>query len=145
MMKLVKEYPDELVSVKGGTFEAQATQYLTNLLSNIRNGFPQMRLITLLRYLHPKNVAEALPELIFELDSLVTLDGAHFCNGFLAYKSFALSLNPRTLHRAVFQMWHPDKRATMAAAYSIISELLARICVLPASSAEVERVFSAMN
>ena len=33
----------------------------------------------------------------------------------------------------------------MAAAYPLLTQLLARVVVLPASSAEVERVFSTMN
>lgn len=50
-----------------------------------------------------------------------------------------------SLHQSVLEMWHPDRRDTMAAAYPLISQLLAQVIVLPASSAEVERVFSTMT
>lgn len=145
MMMLVDEYPDELSSVNRVHFETQATQYLVELLSCIRSRFPQVRLLTLLGYLHPKNAAAATPALIFELASLLGLDGPRLWNEFMSYKSFALSLHPVSLHQAVFEMWHPDRHETMAAAYPILSPLLARLIVLPASSAEVERVFSTMN
>ena len=39
----------------------------------------------------------------------------------------------------------PSNKETMAVAYPLISDILAQIAVLPASSAEVERVFSAMK
>ena len=146
MMTLADDYQEELAVVKaGGSFEMKATEYLKELISNIRSRFPQIRLVTLLGYIHPKNAADAGPEQILELASLLGLDGACLWNEFLSYKSFADSLDPKTLHQAVFEMWHPDRHDTMTAAYPLLTQLLARVVVLPASSAEVERVFSTMN
>ncbi len=42
-------------------------------------------------------------------------------------------------------MLSPSNKETMAVAYPLISDILARIAVLPASSVEVERVFSTMK
>ena len=42
-------------------------------------------------------------------------------------------------------MHEPDMKDTMGAAYPLISDILARISVLPGSSAEAERVFSTMK
>ena len=39
----------------------------------------------------------------------------------------------------------PSNKETMTVTYPLISDILTRIAVLPASSAEVERVFSAMK
>ena len=46
---------------------------------------------------------------------------------------------------SVLEMWHPDRHDAMVAAYPLLTQLVARVVVLPASSAEVERVFSTMN
>ena len=59
--------------------------------------------------------------------------------------SICTRLTPATLKKAVREIWHPIHRETMVTAYPLISDLLARIIVLPASSAEAERVFSSMN
>ena len=95
MMTLENDYQEELAAVKaGGMFERKASEYLTELLSNIRNRFPHIRLVTLLGYIHPKNVADAGPAQIIELASLLDLDGAAcLWNKFLSYKSFADSLD----------------------------------------------------
>ena len=42
-------------------------------------------------------------------------------------------------------MWNSDNRQTMLAAYPLIASLLARIAILPASSVEVEQVFTAVK
>ena len=42
-------------------------------------------------------------------------------------------------------MWCPEKRECMTLAYPLLSQILARLIVLPASSAELERTFSIMN
>ena len=49
------------------------------------------------------------------------------------------------MEQAVKEMWHPLHHDSMLIAYPLISKLLARTIVLPASSAEAERVFSTMN
>ena len=43
MMTLVDDYQEELAVVKaGGSFETKATEYLKDLVSNIRSRFPQI-------------------------------------------------------------------------------------------------------
>ena len=42
-------------------------------------------------------------------------------------------------------MWCPEKRECMTLAYPLLYQILARLIVLPASSAELERTFSIMN
>ena len=69
------------------------------------------------------------------------MDGHKLWNEFLAYRSLASSLTPQSLECALTVMWKSDNRQTMLAAYPLITSLLARIAVLPASSAEMERVF----
>ena len=56
----------------------------------------------------------------------------HFVNNSLSDKSFDNII-------AIF--FNDSSRATMCAAYPMISDLLFRICVLPCSSAHVERLF----
>ncbi|XP_011409071.1 PREDICTED: zinc finger protein 862-like, partial [Amphimedon queenslandica] len=145
MLTVIKNYPEELAAVKETNFDTKAACYIKELISSIRNRFPNIRLITLLGHLHPKHVAEATPAIIFELASSLSLNGPNLWNEFMSYKSFALSLKPMSLHQSVLEMWHPDRRDTMVAAYPLISQLLAQVIVLPASSAEVERVFSTIN
>ena len=56
MMMLEDNYEEELEAVREKRiFERRASEYLTELQSNIKRRFPQMRLITLLRYIHPKS------------------------------------------------------------------------------------------
>ena len=50
--------------------------------------------------------------------------------------------NRRSHHSRLSPWWNSDNCQTMLAAYPFIASLLARIAVLPALSAEVERVFS---
>ena len=65
---------------------------------------------------------------------------------YIAYKSFVVSLpRPLCLDVAVHVMHSPANKEAMAVAYPLISSILARIAVLPASSAQVERLFSAMK
>ena len=70
------------------------------------------------------------------------MPGAKLWNEF---QSFVSKLDPPTLQQAVMEMWHPTYRSTMVTAYPLISKLLARMIVLPASSAEAEHVFSTMK
>ena len=52
---------------------------------------------------------------------------------------------PRSVEVAVHVMHSSANRETMVVAYPLISNILARIAVLPASSAQVERLFSTMK
>ena len=70
------------------------------------------------------------------------MDGHKLWNKFLAYHSLASSLTPQSLECGLTVMWNSDNRQTMLAAYPFIASLLARIAILPASSVEVEQVFS---
>ena len=80
-------------------------------------------------------------ELAHEFD----MPGAKLWNEFQSYQSFVSRLDSTTLQQAVMEMWHPTYRSTMVTAYPFIFKLQARIIVLPASSAEAEHVFSAIN
>ena len=145
MLALANDYPDALSDVSS-QFETEATNYLERVISNIRNRFPNVRLLTLLGYIHPMNAAQATLSLIMELGHLLDIiDAAHLCNEFTAYQNFVQNLYPKTLHQAVFEMWCSEKRQTMTTAYPLVSTLLAKLIVLPASSAEVEQTFFAMN
>ena len=62
-----------------------------------------------------------------------------------SYRCFANEISPSTLEQAVLVMWHPTNREAMKCTYPLISDLLARISVLPATSADVERVFSTLK
>ena len=56
-----------------------------------------------------------------------------------------ISFGKSTLDTSIHVMYSPANREAMALAYPLISSILARIAVLPASSAQVERLFSAMK
>ena len=66
-------------------------------ISSIRNRFPKIRLLTLIC----SSAAEATPALIFELASILSLNGANLWNEFMSYKAFACSLNPLTANHAL--------------------------------------------
>ena len=127
--------------VADADLKRQAQKYLTALLENLRNRYPQAHLLSLLGLLDPRNVDKANPSLILELASTMGMDGHKLWNEFLAYHFLASSLTPQSLECALTVMWKSDNRQTMLAAYPLITSLLARIAVLPASSAEMERVF----
>ena len=54
-------------------------------------------------------------------------------------------MEDKTLAQAVIEIWHPSNREAMLACYPLLANLLARVAVLPASSAEVERVFPTLK
>lgn len=64
MLTVIKDYPEELAAVKETNFDTNAACYIKELISSIKNRFPNIRLITLLGHLHPKHVA-ATPAIIF--------------------------------------------------------------------------------
>ena len=82
---------------------------------------------------------------MIELGDYLDIDGHKLWLEFSTYRSFVKRLLKPTIHAAMQAMHRPDVKDTMVAAYPIISNILARISVLPGSSAEVETVFSTMK
>ena len=58
--------------------------------------------------------------------------------------SLVSDLEPKTLSKTDHELWYPEASG-LRLAFPLISSLLARIVVLPASSADVERVFSSLK
>ena len=126
-------------------FQTTASQYITAVIDNLRGRFPQVRTITLLGYIDPWNVSKATPATINELGDLMGVDGKKLWQEFLAYKSFAKSLPEVSVAAAVQTIFDTGNKEALTTAYPLISNILARIAVLPASSAHVERLFSTMK
>ena len=76
MIILADDHPDALSTISKDEFELQAIQYLDRVISSITNRFPQVRLVTLLGYIHPQNASKATctPALVMELALLLELD-----------------------------------------------------------------------
>ena len=69
------------------------------------------------------------------------MDGPKLMNELKSYRSFVSDLEPKTLSRAVQEMRCPAAASLRVAVFPCTSSLLARISILPASSAEEERFF----
>ena len=83
---------------------------------------------------------------MLEIGDSLQIDGHKLWQEYIGYKSFVNSLpQPRSIEVAVKVMHSPANREALAVAYPLISSILARIGVLPASSAQVERLFSTMK
>ena len=83
---------------------------------------------------------------MLEIGEKLHIDRHKLWQEYIGYKSFIESLpNPVCLETAIHVMYSPANREAMALAYPLISSILAWIAVLPASSAQVERLFSAMK
>ncbi len=122
-----------------------ACDYILALITKLHEHFPQVHLLSLLGYFDPRNVHEAEIMSILELGDILGTDGHQLWLEFITYRSFIDRLDSPTLYAAMQSMHNPRVKENMAAAYPLISDILARISVLPGSSAEVERVFSAMK
>ena len=130
-------------------FTSNANSYIEAIIQNLKNRFPQLKTLALLGYFDPRNVrtANATPFTMLEIAEELQLqvDGHKLWQEYLGYKSFVANLPSPSIEVAVQVMHSPENKETMAVAYPIISSILARIAVLPASSAQVERLFSTMK
>ena len=145
LMHIENDYPDVYNSVDRASLQARAEAYIAALITNIKQRFPQLHLLSLLGCVDPQGVSEATPAQVFELASEIGVDGSALWNEVRSYKSLAATIEPQDISGAVKFMWNETNRQAMTKAYPLISNLLVRLAVLPASSAEVERVFSAMK
>ena len=107
MMELAKEYPTVLSNARS-SFTQEAVQYLDELVNP-----SYQKQVSTSSHCHfiglpssQYNVAEATPCNITELGSLLKVNGPKLWKEFISYKSFVESLQPKTLHQAVFEMWH---------------------------------------
>ena len=144
-MHIENDYPDVYNSVDRTSLQARAEAYIAALITNIKQRFPQLHLLSLLGCVDPQGVSEATPAQVFELASEIGLDGSALWNEVRSYRSLAATIAPQGISGAVKFMWNETNRQAMSKAYPLISNLLVRLAVLPASSAEVERLFSAMK
>ena len=134
-------------------FIKNAQSYIDAIITNLEDRFPEIRTLTLLGYFDPRNVIQqqqqtiaATPLIMLEIGEKLQIDGHKLWQEYMGYKSFVESL-PRLLSVdvAVHIMHTPPNEEAMTVAYPLISSILAHIAVLPASSAQVERLFSAMK
>lgn len=93
----------------------------------------------MLSLLDPRNCESIVKaDSLMELAKLFDMDGPRLVNELKSYQSFISDLEPKTLAKAVQEMWCPAA-ASLRIAFPYTSSLLARVSILPA---EVERVFS---
>ena len=109
-MEMKKSRASRLADVDLPAFKRQAQQYLSALLENLRNRFPQAHLLFLFGLLDPRNIDKANPSLALELGSTMGMDGHKLRNKFLAYRSLASSLTPHSLEHALTVMWNSDAK-----------------------------------
>ena len=123
--------------------------YIQTIINNIINRFPQPKVVTLMGYLDPRNVDKATPVVVMELADLFLLDKAKFWQEYLLYKPLAQSIqiseDQTAIEKIVEVVLDPGNGETMAECFPLISDMLSRLSVLPVSSAQAERLFSAMN
>ena len=131
--------------VNQGRIETVAEKYISSLVSNLQERFPHVHLISLLGYFDPRNAEKATLLSMLELGDYLDIDGHKLWMEFSTYCSFVKRLPSPTIQAAMHAMHGPDVKDTVGAAYPLISDILARISVLPGSSAEAERVFSTMK
>ena len=131
------------------SFVPQIQAYIRNLIANLEHRFPQLHSISLLGYLDPRNAHLANAAVISELADHFLLDGAQLWSEYLIYKSFTKRVHMPSgvtpVEAVINAILGPSSRDTMSALFPLISDLLARLAVLPATSAQVERVFSTMK
>lgn len=146
-----KEIGDVLVSLgisdpfDGESFVPQVQAYIGNLIANLENRFPQLHSISLLGYLDPRNVHLANAAIISELADQFLLDAIQLWSEYLSYKSFTKHIHmPSGLTpvEAITNAIFGPSRDTVSALFPKILDFLAKLTVLPATSAQVERVFS---
>ena len=104
-----------------------------------------MHLLACLGYSDPHKVEKATPAAMLEVGEMLSIDGHKLWQEFTEYKSLVKTLQKKRIEAALKFLHSPSNKETMAVAYPLISDIHARIAVLPASSAEVERVFLAMK
>lgn len=75
-----------------GHFVNNAASYLNALISNLRNQFPQVHILKLLRYFQPENINHATPLVMLELGEFLQEDGHKIWLEFAGYKSFIETL-----------------------------------------------------
>ena len=138
-------HPGPVEKVRKEQFIDDAESYLTSLITNIKSRFPKPHLLSLLGSIDPRNACSTAPAVMLELASHFHLDGPQLMCEFGAYQSYVSSSKCESMREIVASFWHPSCRETMTAAYPLLSDIIARVAVLPASSAEVERVFSNVN
>ena len=142
MLCLENDHPGTTEKVKTEQFVGAVQSYLTALITNIKSRFPKPHLLSLLASIDPRNACSTAPAQMLELATHFDLDGPQLMCEFQAYQSFVSSTKSDSMRGVVASFWQPSCRETMAAAYPLLSDIIARVAVLPASSAEVERVFS---
>ncbi len=84
-----------------------------------------------------------------ELAEHFKLDGPKLWQEFLIYRSFAQNLpvpqGQTPIEAAAQAILGPANKEAMFVSFPLTSDLLARLIILPAGSAQVERVFSSMK
>ena len=83
---------------------------------------------------------------MLELSDFLQIDGQKLWLESAGYKSFIESLpEPQSLLSTIHAMYRKENQAVFQTTFPLISCILARIAVLPASSCEAERLISAMR
>ena len=150
-----KEIEDVLVSLgipdplDSESFVPQIQAYIGNLIASLEHRFPQLHFVSLLGYLDLRNVHLGIPIAISELAEHFLLDGAQRWSEYLIYKYFTKHIHTPSgltpVEAVTNAILEPSSRDTMSAWLPLISDLLARLAVLPAASGQVERFISSMK
>ena len=93
-------------------FTENAKSYVDAIIANLENRFPQVKTLTLLGYLDPRNVQQsttaATPLTMLEK---LHIDGHKLWQEYIGYKSFVESLpSPVCLETAIHVMYSPTEK-----------------------------------
>ena len=126
---------DDVTTLDKATFVKNAKSYVEAVITHLDNRFPEVRTLTLLGYIDPRNLSgsAANPITMLELGEKLQVDGHKLWHEYTGYRSFVKSLTKgSTIHVAVSVMHSPENKEAMALAYPLISSILPRMAVLPA-------------
>ena len=145
MIKAKDDFPEQFRSCKHDHFAAKAKEFLSKIICKVQRRFPNVENLSLLGLLLPQNARRAKHESIMNLARNFGIDEADFLNEFRSYQTLQLEHLPESIDGIVACMWNTNDSSEMTTASPLVSKILARLIVMPGSSAEVERVLSTMK
>ena len=141
MSDLFYNYPDVLTNIDKEAFLQHSKKYTCSVLQNLHAQFPHATLNSQLGMLDSRNIGKATPAHKIELGGDFDIDGSKLWDEFRSYQELVATTEDKTLAHAFIEIWHSSNREAMLVCHPLLANLLARVAVLPASSAEVESVF----
>ena len=137
MIELESNDPELIAEIGRSSLQNKCRKYSSTLTDNVDSCFQSVHvhLITFLSLLNLRNSQSVKPESIMELREYFDMDGSKLWNEFESYMSLVSDSGPKTITKAVYEMWCLEAVDNMKIAFLLTYSLLARIFFLPASFA----------